>query len=185
MSATENPRSPRDPEALDFAREIDPPPYLEDRIADHLSGTGLLHRRRRTPWVAAGLGAAACFAAGILAAGLIVPRTPAPAAEPRFLLLLYASAPGAVANLDRDASARAHIAWLAGLRQQGRAITGERLADLRELIGFAGSEPPNPPLEGFFIVSSDSIDDAVRIARSSPHISEGGRIVVQPIDTPR
>jgi hypothetical protein len=168
---------------LDVARR-DPPPYLEDHIGDQPTGAGLLHRRRHTPWIAAGLLAAACFVAGILAAGLIGPWPPAPAGEPRFLLLLYASAPGAAPSVDRDASARAHIAWLSGLRQQGRTITGERLADARQLIGFTGSEPPNPPVEGFFVVASDSIDDAVRIARSSPHVGEGGRIVVQAIDTP-
>ena len=184
MSATDNPRSPRDPDALEFAREIDPPPYLEDRIADQLTRAGLLHPRRQTPWLAAGLLAAACFVGGILAAGLIGPRPSAPAAGPRFLLLLYASAPGAAPSVDRDASARAHIAWITGLRRQGRTITGERLADSRELIGFAGSEPPNPPLEGFFVVASDSMNDAVRIAQSSPHVGEGGRIVVQAIDTP-
>ena len=185
MSATDNPRSPRDPDALDLPRVIDPPPYLEDRIAEQLTGAGLLHRRRRPQWLAAGLfAAAACFVAGILAAGLINTRPSAPAAEPRFLLLLYAGGPGASPNVNRDASARAHIAWLTGLRQQGRAITGERLAESRELIGFAGADAPNPPLEGFFVVASDSMDDAIRIARSSPHVGEGGRIVVQAIDTP-
>jgi hypothetical protein len=39
-------------------------------------------------------------------------------------------------------------------------------------------------VQGFFVVSAASLEEAAAVARSSPHVRDGGRIVVRPIDTP-
>ena len=50
----------------------------------------------------------------------------------------------------------------------------------------AGKDAPvrDDQLQGFFIVSGADLDDAANVARSSPHVQAGGRVIVRPIDTP-
>ena len=68
--------------------------------------------------------------------------------------------------------------------RHGRS-TGERLADSGVAVMRHGSAPiARAEVQGFFVVSASSMDDAVAVARSSPHVQSGGTIIVRPIDTP-
>jgi hypothetical protein len=160
--------------------DLDPPPHLEDRIVERLRAHGLLRTGR--PWSGSALAAAATLVFGFtLGAWWPAPRTEV-ARGPRFLLLLY---PGREAQVvDRDASARAHAAWVAALRERGREIRGERLAPDAGLTIGSGGAAVSEALQGFFVVGAPSLPDAVEIARGSPHVREGGRVVVRAIDTP-
>ena len=70
-------------------------------------------------------------------------------------------------------------------RDAGRQISGERLADSGVAVGMRGELPiARAEVQGFFVVSASTMDDAVAVARSSPHVQSGGTIIVRPIDTP-
>jgi hypothetical protein len=172
------------PEMSRLPREVTPPPGLEGRVVAAMREEKLLRRTTLAPW----LQMAAAFA--ILAIGIgigrwvvppPIPPTPIVQMQPRFLLLLWGAAPVS----DDNARAREYGEWASAERKLGRHISGERLADDAVLI--ERDRPPSPvpsEVQGFFIVSAASLEDAAAVARSSPHVRDGGRVVVRPIDTP-
>lgn len=123
--------------------------------------------------VAASLVAAA-FAAGRLTA----PRTAVPANDDqKFAFLLY----GGAASGGADDRAAEYAAWAAEARRQGRAVTGERLANASWTAGRPLTDVR--PLRGFFIVRARDAAEALNLARQHPHATSG-TVVVRPIDTP-
>lgn len=170
------------PEIQALPRTTDPPPRLEDRVVAALHAHGVLtgrHTRARRWWAAAA--AVTLFVAG-MATSRAVDNRPAPRVEapagPMFALLLYDDArldAGDPASLTDE-----YRRWAASLRQNGRIVTGERLDDAVRTVG-ASSLPPVEPIGGFFLISAESLDDALDVARSCPHVRYGGRIVVRPI----
>src|SRR5687767_1022842 len=99
----------------------------------------------------------------------------------RFLFLLT----DADTSGDDAARAEAYRRWAVAQREAGRQISGERLDDsgfavMREgVAAIARAE-----VQGYFVVSASTMDDAIAVARSSPHVQSGGTIIVRPIDTP-
>lgn len=164
--------------------DLDAPPGLEARLRAALVSERLLQPRRRPNW-RLGVGVAAGFVIGVLV-GMSATRSPAPtSADARYMLLLYPGDGAAHPVVDRDSSALAHREWLVALRTEGRVIRGDRLSpDAPALVGSTSDNAPLVP-QGYFVATATSIDDAVRVAASSPHVKAGGRIVVQAIDTPR
>ena len=163
------------------------PPALEDRVVRSLSERGVLQRPPRL-WsrhAAMAVAAAARFALGI-AVGTRVEarRTAAPAAAPnapRFALLLYGGprdAPGVVDEYRR---------WARAVAAESRDVSGEKLGDAGVTVSTAtpanaADSAAGRALAGFFIISASSQEDAVSVARGSPHVRHGGTIVVRPID---
>lgn len=169
-----------------LAPEIEPPAHLEQRVIAGLRAAGAFNSRRRRWPLGQLVAAAAIFVAG-LTAGVYGGRVGSAGREtgPRFLLLLYPDGASQARGSGEEAVAREYAAWAAGLRQSGRTVTGERLArEQRAEAGGAGAGSLDSTLEGFFIVGADSLQQAVRLAEDSPHVRNGGRIVVRAIDTP-
>jgi hypothetical protein len=171
------------PELHSLPREMPPPPELESRVVSALRATALLRAPTRRSWVSA---AAAIL---ILVSGIWIGRSvPGPAmndarplASTRFLFLLT----GADTSGDDAARAEAYWRWAVTQREAGRQISGERLADTGFAVMSEGVAPiAGAEVQGFFVVSASTMDDAVAVARSSPHVQSGGTIIVRPIDTP-
>jgi hypothetical protein len=102
-------------------------------------------------------------------------QTAAPADDtPRFALLLYDVAAGA--------GVREMSLWARELQQRGHYITGEKLAPDRVVVSPSGEDVGGGAMTGFFVVSAADVREAESIARSSPHVRHGGRIVVRPIE---
>lgn len=167
------------------AKEMTPPPGLEDRVVGALRGQSLL-RTRSTAW-----GWQAAAALVLLGTGVLLGRFSAPAPDldtaasrssmPRFLLMLT---DGDDSGDDVERSVR-YRQWAMDQRSAGRGITGERLAPSGVAVVRSGSGPVlTPDVQGYFVISAASIDDAASVARSSPHVQSGGMIIVRPIDTP-
>ncbi len=147
-------------------RDEFPPSRIERAVISALKRDGTIAARRR--WVPIASVAAAVLA---FAAGLSVPRSPAgsaPAAEPRFAILLYRGAmpPGAPRRRDE------YAAWARQVASSGTPISGEELAD--------DAEDPSGP-RGFFIIGAPSAARAREIAATCPHARYGGRVVVRSI----
>lgn len=173
-------------ELATVAKEMTPPPGLEDRVVGALRGQSLLGTRS-TAW-----GWQAAAALFLLGTGVLFGRFSAPAPDldtavsrssmPRFLLMLTDGEDDSGDDVERSARYRQ---WVIDQRSAGRAITGERLAPSGLAVVRSGSGPVlTPDVQGYFVISAASIDDAASVARSSPHVQSGGMIIVRPIDTP-
>jgi hypothetical protein len=171
------------PETASLPREIAPPAALEDRVLAAFRAQAIAPSRRRLAWRQ--WMAAAALVAISLAAGIGIGRraatTNAVASEqPRFMLMLWGNGAG---DPD-DRSAEQYRRWASAQRAEGRRVSGERLASDALIVDVARTTQTVAEVEGFFIVSAASLDDAAAIARSTPHVQNGGRIVVRPINTP-
>lgn len=167
---------------------------LEERTVERLRAEGLVGRRRTRPslaWAAVVTGA---FLAGIAVGEWgptgggsedRLPEGPA-AAGGRYVLLLregpsYRAAPTPEAERDRVAE---YAGWARGLSSAGRFVDGEKLS-MEERVAAppeAGSADDAGPISGYFVIEAGSYEEAVRIARESPHVRHGGVVEVRPIE---
>jgi len=171
-----------------------PPEALEERVVAAMRSRGLLGPRRPR-LMAAGRWVAA-LAAGVLlfVAGLAIGRGSAPAPvrseSPRFMLLLHED--GQYEEVPPDAVAGRvdeYRRWASRLQEAGHFVTGEKLEARGAVLSRGGSSAMEPAettaddtIAGFFIISADSYDAALALARDCPHLLHGGRIEVRPID---
>ena len=166
---------------MDFdqlARELDPARDLEDRTVAELQRAGLLRSRR--PHIQGWVLAAASlllFLSGV-AAGRALDRPAAPDDRPRFVLLLMDSPPAESAEAELRIVAD-YRQWATTLREEGRFVSGVRLDDRGEAI--PAPRQSGERLEGYFVISAGSLEEAVNIAKTCPHAARGGRIVVRPV----
>lgn len=157
------------------------PDELEERVVRTLRRRGLV---ATPPTIGSRLifaiAAAVIFAAGIFAGrGMSAPRSAGDEGDaPRFALLLYTDT---TATSPIDTPAEEFIIWVRSLRENGRRISGEELADSARDVGRAPGGNAAEMLVGFFVLEAPDLDDAARIAATSPHARKGGLVVVRPI----
>ncbi|MDQ6893589.1 MAG: YciI family protein [Acidobacteriota bacterium] len=167
--------------------ELEPPPGAVDRIADALAARGLIRRASRlgrARWVLTAAAAAAAFAGGLFIGAGAGHRASGAAEAPRFVLFL-----SPLPNEDAAGEARRvaeYKSWAAGVRNQGRFVAGEKLEDGGRVVFPSGEiAAPAPDLQGgvagYFLFEAKSLEDAVAIARSCPHVKHGGRITVRAV----
>jgi hypothetical protein len=177
---------PREALALaELRRDASPSPGFEARVLNELRAEGLVGRPRRR------LGpvlAWAALLAGVFVAGILVgDRRGRPADRmdgDRYVLLLlvgplYRSPETADAERARVAE---YAAWAGELAQAGRFVEGEKLDDTLHRLG----EPASVGEEvvaGFFVIEAGSLQEALRIARTTPHLRHGGSVEVRRIET--
>jgi hypothetical protein len=150
-------------------RDVAPPLDLEERTVSALHREGLLisaAARRRRVWQS--VAAAAIFAAGVaLGRTSTAPAVVlAPGASSASFLFLLEGGPVARDAAEEARTVEEYRAWAVKLRDEGRAVSGERLNDVR----------------GFFVISAASLEEANQLARASPHAQRGGRVIVRPIN---
>ncbi|MSR06759.1 MAG: hypothetical protein EXR93_06825 [Gemmatimonadetes bacterium] len=146
---------------------------------------------RTFPWrtgnlVAAGL---VLFLAGVAAQTF---RQPAAAAAsytgPRYALLLYE--PPQSPDREPEQDIRELRDWLSSLRQQGHYVSAEHLAmgaleverDTTWIAWLPGQSYGPPMLSGLLIISAADEKEITAIAHSSPHVRNGGRVIVRPVE---
>ena len=175
---------PELPELASLPRQLDPPTELERRV---LAAFRSETTRSRNTFSWRQLAAAAALIVISLAAGIAIGRQSIPSVAdpnggPRFMFLLWGS--GDAAGSPDDRSAEEYGRWAAAQRETGRSVSGERLSSEAVLVEAGRTIRTVAEVEGFFVVSAASLDEAAEIARNSPHVQRGGRIIVRPIDTP-
>jgi hypothetical protein len=179
---TDDTLSPDERAALDsLAREIPPPPGLEDRVVTDLAGRGAFTRRQPRPFARHIAAAVLLFAAGFASARL--PWRAAESSLPQFLLLLYGGETTSAAEL--AARVAEYAAWGRVEADAGRLVAAEKLEDARLLLGPASVVGTGAHPSGFFLIRADSLDAAREAAATNPHLRHGGAIVVRPIDRRR
>lgn len=102
-------------------------------------------------------------------------------AGPQFLLLLYEDSAYRDDRPIREIVAE-YAGWADSLRQERALVLGEKLGvESAELPAGRGQAVAGLPT-GLFIVRASDLASARSIASTSPHIRQGGRIVVHAID---
>jgi hypothetical protein len=159
-----------------------PPAELKSRIRRDLSGRGLIRRRewsRVSGGLAAGLVALTLFGGGLV----LGRRSTGTAAEsgPRFVLLLYDPA-GFDRTVPEPTLVEEYRSWAHSLGD--RLALGEKLGAEERLLGqdHAAAAGAAGPLGGLFIIRARNLEEAMKIARSCPHLKHGGVIAVRAIE---
>lgn len=164
-------------------RDVAPPAALEEATVARLRAQGWLRASNRAGlrgWAQAAA-ALVVFALGGAAGAAWTRPSPEAPGKPRYLFLL--SGVSAATAADERRAVEDYRDWAVRLRREGRFVSGERLGPAAVSVP-DGRAPSDADVQGFFLVSADRLEDAVAIARSSPHARRGGRVVVRPIDTP-
>lgn len=166
-------------------RDRTPPLQLEDQIVAELRRRGAIGVRQPRPfgrWAALAAAAAVLLAVGFFA-GRGGVFTPVPKGE-RFLLLLV----GDPSFGDHDKELRfydEYSAWGGRLAAGGHMLSAARLDDPRPSLAQVdgavslSSEQPGAGVSGYFMIRARDEQEAVALARESPHLKYGGRIEIR------
>jgi hypothetical protein len=153
-------------------------------------------RARIAGWAAAALAAGLLlgFLAGngVRAPGPTAPPAPPgpvaapapadlPADAPRFLLLLLEPI-GVGATAPDDDRVAEYAAWARSLRQRGRLVAAEKLADSPATWIGPPAEPAGERVAGFFLLRAATYEEALRLANESPHVKHAGRVELRRIE---
>lgn len=180
--------APSEREALEaLRRDLEPPAALERNVLHDLEVRGLVRDggrtgRRQWRWlqpVAAVAGAAALFAAGISVGGRSRGASPAAVAPARYVLFLEGE--GEPPPEEEARHVQEYKAWARRLAATGRLVTGEKLAPENWHLGPSSAVPGGQAVVGFFLIAAGSDAEALEIARSCPHLTHGGRIVLRKV----
>jgi len=164
--------------------EVAPPEGHEERLVGALRRRGLLRPRRERAWVPLAA-ALAGVVVGWLAHTRPAPSRPAASADEGLYLLLLSDDPPEGPSIPERV--RLYSAWAGELAAEGRLEAAKKLTDEGVVVGpsRAAARPqdsaPDRPT-GFFLLRAGSLDEAVELARESPHARLGGVVTVRPID---
>jgi hypothetical protein len=170
---------------LDSLRRRSLPPELEGRVIERLRASGLLARRQAPASSRRWLLAASL---ALLVVGFELGRWQAQRSSngpptPTYILLLHQDAsfrwgPGRIALMAEEDR------WARGLQKKAELIEGEALIDDGHLVTPTRTVErlaPGDHVSGFFLLSVTSDERALAIARSSPHLTRGGRVELRRI----
>lgn len=190
-----------------LAREMPPPPELEDRVVAALHRRGLLVGEgggtgTGGPWLRLRPWAAAAAATLLLVAGAAAGRLSAPAATDPvapaaltgaatdlYALLLYETSGYSEDPAGQAELYSAYSAWVREAVVRDQFAGGEDLEVARgwvlesdpdgEEVTPGVSPEGGPALSGLFFIRADSHEQALELARELPHLRNGGQVVVQ------
>jgi len=87
---------------------------------------------------------------------------------------------------------REYGGWARGLAEAGRFVDGEKLADDGRFcriengeLSAAGphSDARRGGLTGYFVIGAASLDEAMEVAKSCPHLKYGGTLEIRQLET--
>jgi hypothetical protein len=157
-----------------------PPRDLETRTAKAIFGKSAV----RPSFIAAL--AALTIVPVVIAFGLgraMAPR--APNLSGAYLLLIESTDAPAMTPDEAAARVREYGAWARELREKHVLVSAEKLDEGGSVVLTSGTTAPlaaaDDRIGGFFILRAVDMKNALSIARASPHVRLGGRIVVRRI----
>jgi hypothetical protein len=197
-----------------LADEPEPSADLEHRIAQELERRGFVRAGGRH-WimstmkvvgVAAALGVVFLIGfktgdgrASSAASGATASVPPAPSGGDEYMLLMFMRAPhdAKAPAPDRTSEGyRAIIAeyraWAEARAAEGRLVSAEKLSDATrvmtgrgESLSIATSSKTDRVLGGYFLITAPTLEDAIALAKTHPHLKYGGEVEVRPIEKTR
>ena len=173
---------------LGALRTYAPTEQQTERTAFLLQQQLRTERKERTPMKSSWLVAAVL--AGTLLGGagteLLERTTPSQAQGDQFLLLLHENPAQMTIKPEQiQAVVAEYTAWATKLRQDNRLVSAEKLSDDGgRWLGPQGDMKVKraESIGGFFLIRAESYEQALTIARQSPHLKYGGVIEVRRID---
>lgn len=165
-------------------RETPPPAELKESIIAQLQNEGQLkiNTDMKTNWtfrIAAGI---IIFVAGGFLGMKFGGGTTVINPTQGYVLLLHEDqgfTPGPGEQMFEEYSG-----WRKDLFDKGIVITGQELADREAMIAPSGdvtvTEVNPEKISGYFILEAASLEEAVKLASSAPHLKYGGSIEVRP-----
>ena len=173
--------TPAELEALEALKQpVQPDIHLEERIVDALKKEKLI--RRGSNWKSWVLRIAASLA--LIATGILIGKTIYSPMETEsqfnYMLVLYEDSRFAPSSPEEMFTA--YSKWMTGIQEQGITIDGQEMKPSSLLLEPDGKQVISDPerrVGGYFVISADSMDQAIEIARDSPHLKYGGSIEVK------
>jgi hypothetical protein len=127
-----------------------------------------------------------CFSAGVLFGNRSVAIPVKPPGNRYVLFLTHSSSVATSEAAQEIALVQEYSTWARRQRIGGRLIAGEKLNDASlELSGSQGLHEvhtQDTSLGGYFVIAAPSLEAAIAIARTCPHLKRGGTIVIRSID---
>lgn len=188
--------------------DIEPSPELEGRLVAALKRRGDI--RANGGWVMKSMKAlAAAVVAGILftagfavgnreqAQKVVINTTPESANQYMLLMYTRTSSPDQASRLDAPRQDIQTIIaeyrdWAIAREQEGRLVSAEKLSDETRVmtrhaneIEIAAAPVSDRVLGGYFLITAPSLDKAIELAKSHPHLKYGGEVEVRPIEFTR
>lgn len=171
----ENELSGEEKDLLEKLKGIKPPKEMEEETILKLKNEGLIQSQSKMIWVYRVAAAMAFFALGYSVFPYLNSNE---SPSYNYMLVLYEDAnfkPGAPEDMFDEYS---H--WMQSIYQSGMAIDGQEMKPSSLLL--EGTEVKNEASKrvgGYFVLSANSEQEAIRIAQSSPHLKYGGTIEVK------
>lgn len=167
-------------------KEMTPPDYLEKRVVEQLVKEGLIKKSGTVNYYIKVVGSIAA-AILIFICGMYLERiitSPPVEIDPSLGYLLILHEDNSFQPQDEQAMFQEYSTWMHQVSDAGVKITGQELKYESSVVSgpakvkqFDGSE--NGKTTGYFIVEAKSMDEAIQIAKTSPHIKYGGSIEVK------
>jgi hypothetical protein len=162
------------------------PDGLERRVVRALRREGLIRPplwRRTAPWALSALAGALLFVAGRSSAPPAAAPTAAEGA--RFVLFLEEPVAAPLAAEREPERVREYSRWARARHADGSLLEGEKLKDDAVLLRAPAAAEGPSRTTGYFVVTATDLESAVALARTCPHLRNGGDIEVRPIDPVR
>jgi len=195
-----------------LAGEPDPSPDLEGRVVAELKRRGAIRANggwimkvSKTAALAIIVGAA--FLGGFVmgnrgetATMSEVATTVTTPSGNQYMLLMYTRvdpAQTADSRTEEPMSEEAYHAiiheyrqWALDREAEGRLVSAEKLADDTRVMTESGDQVTvatmansDRALGGYFLITAPSLDDAIALAKSHPHLRYGGEVEVRPVES--
>ena len=166
----------------DLYGDATPPPALRARVLATMERQGTFTQGGSR--LTRGARVAATLAAGLLV-GFLAGRMQPHADSPGQYVLLLFEGDGYRDDRPMREIVAEYGAWADSLDRAGSLVLASRLSQERARVSssstLAAPEGDDAAPTGMFIVRALNLDSAAAIARTSPHVRQGGEIVVRPM----
>lgn len=109
---------------------------------------------------------------------------------PQYVFLFHDGDWSQLSPEEMQATVQKYVAWVGSLREKGFFVDGNKLADSGRLVKKQGGKVIDGPyaetketIGGYFIVETETIEQAVELAKDCPSFDQGGTVEVRPVDS--
>ena len=173
--------TPAEERAFESLRDqMMPDTVVEQNIINTLHNKGLLVKRRSYGWVMKVAATLLLLAIGFVA-GLYFTSASSEQSDFNYMLVLYEDesfTPG-----EPQAMFEEYSKWMTAIYEQGIAIDGQEMKPASIMLSSETTQTvkraEGKTVGGYFVLKAKSLEQAVAIARDSPHLKYGGVVEVK------
>jgi hypothetical protein len=108
---------------------------------------------------------------------------------PQFAFLFHDGDWSHLSPDEMQAVVQQYIVWVGKLRENGYFVDGNKLADTGRLVRLHNGAITDGPyaetketIGGYFIIETETLEQAVELAKECPSFPHGGAVEVRPVD---